>query len=57
MYKEFFCIPVLGNVQNKEDYFNLVDKGPQICYCPTVTIYNFLIKSHIIRMIYVLWLL
>ena len=57
MYKEFFCIPVLGNVQNKEDYFNLVDKGPQICYCPTVTTYNFLIKSHIIRMIYVLWLL
>jgi hypothetical protein len=48
--------PVLGNVQS-EDSFNFVDKGPQICYCPTVTAYNFFMKSNIIREIYVLWLL
>ena len=60
--KNLFCIPVLGNVQSKEDSFNLLDKDPQICYCPTVTAYNFfikshIIKSHIIKEIFVLWLL
>jgi hypothetical protein len=43
--------------RGKEDYFNFIDKGPQICYYPTVTSYNFLIKLRIIREIYVLWLL
>ena len=44
MYRGFVLHPVLGTIQGKEDYFNPVDKGPQICYCLTVTAYNFLVS-------------